>query len=289
MKLTEEGLGGLVVPLVGAFIVPHGSMILDAKEKDISKEAMKLHDAMVKISNTIASLGPHLIFLTSPHGIALSRDFGIYLNAGGSGSAEWDDEYKEYKVHVKFDQKQANRMLCYLVERRDSVSGIAAFAEGVDTPLRWGEAVPLWFLRNLPESTEYIIMSQPMRRYYEAEKMVSESLTLGGNLRSFFESLKEKVAVIISADLGHTHSRDGPYGFSETAKVFDNVIEKWASTLDEDLLLGKASITLRKALCCGYVGFVILQGMLEGTGFRPNVLTRSNPSYYGMMVVEYIK
>jgi aromatic ring-opening dioxygenase LigB subunit len=277
------------MPLIGAFVVPHGSMILDAREKNISKNAIALHDAMVRISNTIASLKPDLIFLTSPHGIALSHNFGIYLNAGGSGSAEWEDQYKEYKVRVKFDQKQAHRLLGFLDESGDSVSGISAFTTGADAPLRWGEAVPLWFLRGLPERAKYVIMSQPMRRYDEAEKMIDETLTLGRNLRSFFESIEEKVIAIISADLGHTHSQDGPYGFSETAKTFDNLIERWASTLDEDLLLRNASRTLKKALCCGYVGFVILQGMLEGTDFRPNIMARSSPTYYGMMVVEFIK
>ncbi|MFX0096695.1 MAG: hypothetical protein ACFE7E_02935 [Candidatus Hodarchaeota archaeon] len=277
------------MPLVGAFILPHGSIILDPEKKNIPKETIRLHEAMIKISNTVAGLEPNLIFLTTPHGIALTHDFGIYLNEGGSGSAEWDNEYMDYKVHVKFDQKQASKMLEYLSEGEGSVSGISAYASGVDAPLRWGEAVPMWFLRGLPKRAKYVVMSQPIRRYYEAEKMTYESLTLGRNLRSFFEPLEEKVIVIISADLGHTHSPDGPYGFSETAKAFDNMIEKWASTLDQELLLRDASRMLKKALCCGYLGFVILQGMLEGTDFRPNILIRSSPTYYGMMVVEYIK
>lgn len=277
------------MPLVGAFILPHGSVILDPGKRGIPKQAISLHNAMVGVSNTIASLRPDLIFLTSPHGVSLSHDFGIYLNAGGSGTAEWNNEYKEYKVQVKFDQRQANRLLEYLREKGHFMSGISMFSAAVDAPLRWGEAVPLWFLRELPEEIKYIVMTQPIRRYHEAEKMISESLTLGKNLKSFFESLDEKTIVIISADLSHTHSDDGPYGFSETAEAFDNLIEQWASTLDEDILLRKASLTLKKALCCGYVGFVILQGMLEKTDFRANILARSNPTYYGMMVAEYIK
>lgn len=277
------------MPLVGAFVLPHGSMILEPKKRAVPKEAIEIHNAMVSVSNTIINLEPSLIFLTSPHGVALSHDFGIYLNVAGSGTAEWDDEYKEYEVHIDFDQEQAKRLLGYLRERGAFVSGISAFSAGVDAPLRWGEVVPLWFLRNLSKETRYIIMSQPMRRYKEAREMVSESLALGKNLKSFFESLEEKAIVIVSADLAHTHSRDGPYGFSETAKTFDSLIGKWASTMDESLLLGNASSILENALCCGYVGLVILQGMLEGTDFQSNVLARANPTYYGMMVAAYIK
>ncbi|MFX1485914.1 MAG: hypothetical protein ACFFBS_02205 [Promethearchaeota archaeon] len=277
------------MPMVGAFIVPHGSMILDPKKKAVQKEAIRLHNAMVDASNTIINLKPSLVFLTSPHGIALSRDFGIYLNSAGSGSAEWDNEYKEYRVCVEFDQEQAGRLLEYLRKRGALVSGISAFSASVDAPLRWGEVVPLWFLRGLSKETKYIIMSQPTRRYSEAKEMVPESLALGKYLKSFFESQRRKAVVIISADLAHTHSRDGPYGFSEAAKTFDSTIEKWASTMDESLLLGNASLKLESALCCGYVGFVILQGMLEGADFRSNVLARANPTYYGMIVAEYVR
>ena len=42
--------------------------------------------------------------------------------------------------------------------------------------------------------------------------------------------MEEKVAIVISSDLAHTHSKDGPYGFSEKAQLFDDAIEKWANT-----------------------------------------------------------
>ena len=274
--------------IVGAFILPHGSMILDPKKKGIPKEAIELHKAMVDAAKTIKELKPEIIFLTSPHSIALSNDFGVYLNKSGSGSAEWNNEYKDYTVKVDFDEDITNQLLEYLTEKETAISGIAAFTPGVDAPFRWGEAVPLWFLKNLSTKPKYILLSQPIKRHDQTKEMIPETLTLGNDLRLFFESIKKRVVIIISADMGHTHDKDGPYGFSEVAEPFDALIEDWAGKLDRNILVKKVVSKLDKALCCGYIGFVLLQGILEKMNLEPEVIIRSTPTYYGMMVAKYL-
>ncbi|MHA1461994.1 MAG: hypothetical protein ACTSQ0_02890 [Candidatus Heimdallarchaeota archaeon] len=275
--------------VVGAYILPHGALVLDPTVENLPNEAIELHHAMNEMAKTIEDLKPDLIFITTPHSIALSNDFGIYLNKGGSGSAEWDNKYKKFKVQVEFDQKISNDLLDYLLEKETAVHGIATFTPGMDAPFRWGEAVPLWFLRKLSTKPKYILMSQPLRRLEETKELIPETLTLGNDLRLFFESLEKRIIVIISADLGHTHQKNGPYGFSEEAEPFDKLMEKWAGTLDEKYLIRKAVPKLDKALCCGYIGFVLLQGMINGKGFTPEGITRATPSYYGMMVTRYTK
>ncbi|NHJ84903.1 MAG: hypothetical protein FK734_05545 [Asgard group archaeon] len=273
--------------IVGAFILPHGSMILDPKKKGLPKEAIDLHHAMKKMASEINSLKPDLIFMTTPHSIALSNDFGLYLNVGGSGSAEWNNEYSEFQVKVEFDLEIANELLEFLVEKETAINGIATFTASIDAPLKWGEAVPLWFLRNLNSKPKYILMSQPMRRYDNAKDLIPETLTLGNDLRIFFEGLKKRVVILISADLGHTHQESGPYGYTDIAQSFDELIEKWALTLDSKILLKEAVPLLDKALICGFIGFVMLQGILDKMKVQPEIFARLTPSYYGMMVAKY--
>ena len=43
---------------------------------------------------------PDLIILDSPHGIKLSESFAVYLNATAKGTAEWNDEWTEFKVSL---------------------------------------------------------------------------------------------------------------------------------------------------------------------------------------------
>ena len=274
--------------IVGAFILPHGAMILDPEKEGIPKQAIALHKEMKKVAKMIDDLKPDLIFLTTPHSIGLSNDFGIYLNKGGSGCAEWNNDYKEFVVEVEFDQNIANELLDILSEKETAIHGIATFTSGANAPFRWGEAVPLWFLNNIKKKPKYVLLSQPLRRLDQAKELIPETLTLGNDLRLYFEELEKKVVIIISADLGHTHQEDGPYGFNEEAEPFDQLIETWAATLDEKILTKKVVPKLDSALCCGYIGFVLLQGMIQNKGFAPKVLIRETPSYYGMLIATYL-
>ncbi|HUT82275.1 MAG TPA: hypothetical protein VMZ29_13820 [Candidatus Bathyarchaeia archaeon] len=274
--------------IVGAFILPHGAMILDPKVKDLPKEAIELHKAMLKAAEQIAKLKPDIIFMTSPHGIALSEEYGIYVNRGGNGTAEWDGSYQNYKVKVEFNQDLAIELYNYLLDKETNVSKIATFTSGVEAPFRWGEAVPLWFIRDI-KNVQFIYMSQPLKRLENPEELIPETITLGNDLRIFFDKLDKRVVIITSADLAHTHLKSGPYGFNELAEPFDQLMEEWASNLNRNILLKKAVPLLEDALCCGFIGFVILQGLLEKLNFKPQVVHRATPTYYGMMISSYIK
>ena len=275
--------------IVGAFILPHGSMILDPKKKEISNQAIKLHYEMKKIGNIIKQLSPEIIFLTTPHSIALSYDYGIYLNKIASGTAEWNGEYGEFSIDIKLSQELSTKLLNFLQEKMSTVQGISAYSSSVSIPLQWGEVVPLWFLKDIPLNLEYIILSQPLRRLEHAKSMIAESISLGTHLKKFFESIDKRIALIISADLSHTHEKEGPYGFSEEAEIFDEIIQNWAASLNNQILTEKIIPILDKAMCCGLIGFAILQGMIEDDNFKPNILIRKTPSYYGMMVASYLK
>jgi aromatic ring-opening dioxygenase LigB subunit len=275
--------------IVGAFILPHGSMILDPKKNGISKQAIRLHEEMKKIGNLVKQLTPDIIFLTTPHSIALSHDYGIYLNKNASGTAEWNGEYREFSINIKLNQDISSKLLNYLQEKKNAVQGISAYASDVNIPLQWAEVVPLWFLKGLPLNVEYIIFSQPLRRFEYSKEMISESIALGTNLKKFFESINKRVVLTISADLSHTHEKEGPYGFSEEAEIFDELIQDWATSLKSQILTQKIIPILNKAMCCGLIGFCILQGMIGDDNFKPNVLIRASPSYYGMMVASYLK
>ncbi|MBN1329402.1 MAG: hypothetical protein JXA54_08005 [Candidatus Heimdallarchaeota archaeon] len=274
--------------IVGAFILPHGAMILDPKAKDVPKEAIELHKAMLEAANHIAKLKPDIIFMTSPHGIALSEEYGIYVNKSGEGSAEWNGSYQDYKINIDFNQELAIELYEYLIEKETNVSKIATFTPSVDAPLRWGEAVPLWFIRDL-KNVQFIYMSQPLKRLENPEELIPETITLGNDLRIFFEQLNKRVIILISADLAHTHLKVGPYGFNELAEPFDALMEEWARKLNRNILLKKAVPLLEEVFCCGFIGFVILQGILEKLNFKSQIIQRSTPTYYGMMVTSYLK
>lgn len=271
--------------LIGSFFVPHGSLILDLSKVGISDSTKQIHLEMVKISQKIRELNPELCFLITPHGISLSNDYGLYANQTAEGTAEWENEYHNYKVEINLDQDETRTLFKFLTNLSIPVSTITCFSAGVHTPLRWGEAVPLWFLKEI--DMKYIIMSLPTRRYDQAKEMIPELMNLGSSLVEYFNKSDKKIIALISGDLAHTHSQDGPYKFSEKAEEFDQIIEQWVITGAKNLLLSGAKNILDEALCCGFPGLIILQGLLEKSNLNPRFLIRGHPSYYGMLVASF--
>ncbi|MHA1167849.1 MAG: hypothetical protein ACTSRU_08520 [Candidatus Hodarchaeales archaeon] len=267
----------------GAFIFPHGSMILDPDKND--RKSLSLNKTLMELGKKIAGIDHDAIFLTTPHGISHSNDFGVYLNTSLEGNAEWEGKYAEYSIKVMVNTNLSEKYIIHLKENNCRVSGITCFSRGVPAIARWGEAVPLWFLKHL--ESEYIILSQPTRRYKQALEMVPELLKMGELTRNFLDSQDRKIIAVISADLAHTHDENGPYGFPDTAEVFDKLIEQWVNTLDQNILVDRVGVILNRALCCGFSGFVILQGMLKKGNWEGDVLVNEHPSYYGMMAASF--
>lgn len=138
--------------------------------------------------------------------------------------------------------------------------------------------------------------------------MIPELLTLGKNIHQWTESnenvASKKIAVMISSDLSHCHSADptSPYPFSEFATVFDECIKNWAETdmnltnnqTSYDKLITDAGGYVDRILSCGYTGLVTLHGLLSeavcrGSNFKSELLDYSAPTYYGMMVNNFIR
>ena len=84
-----------------------------------------------------------------------------------------------------------------------------------------------------------VILSQPSRRYDNDVGMIPELLQLGTffahflyhiiymcageELYTILQALSERVVVVISGDLAHTHLPDGPYGYSNASEPYDMV------------------------------------------------------------------
>lgn len=152
-----------------------------------------------------------------------------------------------------------------------------------------------------------VIIGQPTERHSDTEKMIPELLKLGDGIFQWTQSdeniSRKKIAVLISSDLSHFHSTDptSPYPFSEYAKVFDEYISEWAaidissSTAPEsyEKLLTLAGALVNRIGTCGYTGLVTLYGILKkacenGSAFRAKLFYYSAPTYFGMMVNNFI-
>ena len=291
----------LLHPIIGkilsATVIPHGDFCYDPSLVNYTNGSQELHAAAIEVGAYINSLKPDYIFLTTPHGLALTTDYAFYQNSNGSGFALIGGDlhnasFPEYKVYLDTSLAPAViESILALLDNVPNISGLSAFADTEAMALRWGEVVPLSFLRDTTSNnfTKTMIMSMPTKRYTDSEGMVPELLSLGTTIGLYLESLTESVSVIISSDLAHTHIASGPYGYSPTSEPFDLACGLWAKTLEPEPLLVVAKSLVGKALSCGFTGLVFLHGLLTSipVQWTPKLYANYHPTYYGMLVADF--
>jgi aromatic ring-opening dioxygenase LigB subunit len=253
----------------------------------------RLHDAAYRVGAEIDALQPDLIFLSTPHGLIDGTNFLFYSNSDAEGHA--DVGTYRVSVSLQVDRAKVRQVVDHL--RKSSVTNVSTLSGFVNKeplPLRWGEVLPLLYAEGTfrHRRPSAILMSQPSRRSTEAVAMIPELRRLGAALFRVFDPWKERVVVLASADLAHTHLPSGPYGFSPAADPFDTACGKWAATLHSETLIVTAARHALAARACGFTGLVMLDGLLHAARsrgpWRSELLAIGHPSYYGMMVAQMV-
>jgi len=328
-------LSAVVVPtafvrsrLQAAVILPHGDFAYDPF---VLPSGSKARSAAQQVALAARSAGewlshfiePEILVVSTPHGIQLTKDFAIYNGQTARGSTwigkdlqsnneilnSYTDDYKQrwpYQIHLgpilletNMSQEIVDKLTAPSNLIQYNVSGVSVTIDddSEDMPLHWGEIIPLSFISSSASPRKHVIVSHPQRRYKEAPLMVDELMELGAWFRDYLDSRPENIAIIVSADLSHTH-QDQPYFYSNSSAVMDRLLGQWASDpcRNAPLLLKKARSLQLDALVCGFTGFVWLHGILcprsqskkpPLSNWKSQVLANRNATYYGMIVATY--
>ena len=129
--------------------------------------------------------------------------------------------------------------------------------------------MPLEFLR-----PPRVVVVAPAR-----DRPLEEHLRLGEAIAA----LPGRVALIASADHGHAHDPDGPYGFDPAAAAYDARLQEILASDRLDFLPLAELVEPAKADSLWQL--LVLQGALRETA-RADVLAYAAPTYYGMLVAE---
>ena len=301
---------------------------------------------------------PLIVLMTTPHGIKLDYDYGIYVSSRGRGTAtiggdcigfrddafgynigrerkirnirkgavskesssnettkEHDGrhhcQHKPYNVTLNnidlAPTALAKDLLTFLhQEKNHPVSGVYSYDDETPIPLNWGEIVPLLLLpttnphasattTSISSSSSSkilpLIWTFPYRRYNHSVEMVPELLQVGADIMDWAQRRPERIAILVSGDLSHTHQSDGPYGYSAASGLYDNAIGRWAGGNDNNnnnstregsrhgswdpcqpeataALLKRAKELQPDAKSCGFTGYVMWHGMMCPTSTR---------------------
>jgi aromatic ring-opening dioxygenase LigB subunit len=141
-------------------------------------------------------------------------------------------------------------------------------------PLDWGALVPLWFVPRTP----VVIVSPARDRSWDEHVRAGASVARATGMR--------RIGLIASADHGHAHDPEGPYGFEPAAEEYDrHVVELVESNRLERLLYLEPSL-VERAKADSLWQLLMLHGAL-GENYEAEFLAYEVPTYYGMLCAAY--
>jgi len=142
-----------------------------------------------------------------------------------------------------------------------------------EMPIDWGTEIPLEFMRG-----GRIVVVSPAR-----DRSLEEHVRAGAAIAR--ATADRRVALVASADHGHAHDADGPYGFDPGAAEYDERIQQLVGENRLDALLELGPLAAA-AKADSLWQLLVLHGALVDRA-RVELLSYEAPTYYGMLCAAY--
>ncbi len=273
-------MGGLVF---GA-IAPHGHLAIpEACAPGERGLAGATQGAMAELGRRFAAARPDATILCTPHNVHVEGHLAAIVAGRLAGSlSDWTREAIELRCPT--DRDLAGAALDAL--RAAGLPAVGVSYGGNDpatatAPLDWGALIPLWFMGGRTDPPVPVVVLSPAR-----DLPREAHVRAGRALAALAASSGRRVALIASADHGHAHRADGPYGYDPAAAEYDARV---ADLVRADRLAGLLEIDpalVAAAKADSYWQMLILHGAL-GDGWRGEFLSYEAPTYFGMLCAAY--
>jgi aromatic ring-opening dioxygenase LigB subunit len=226
-------------------IAPHGDVDADPE----------LRAAMDELGRRFDAAAPEVAIVVTPHNVHVERHLAV-VTAGHVGPHETD-------------RGLADALLDAF--RADGLPAVGVSYGGNDPaeaemPLDWGTEIPLDAVR-----APRVVVVAPAR-----DLPLHDHVRAGAALAR--ATGDRRVALLASADHGHAHDPEGPYGFHPAAAEYDALVQEIVRDGGRDYerlaaLVGDAKADSLWQLL-----------VLEGAGAEVELLAYAAPTYYGMLV-----
>ncbi|WP_297508166.1 extradiol dioxygenase [Thermococcus sp.] len=260
--------------LVGIGLMPHGNPVLEPPDEETRKLAEVLRD----IGRAFSDVDSYV--LISPHNVRMSDHLGVVMAENliswlGFEGVELPGEWK------------TDRELAEKIYRAEKDAGIPivdlnfASRSGQYSrwPLSWGELIPLQFLRKRP-----LVLMTPSRGI-DRKTLVKSGEILGKVL----EESGKRIALIVSADHGHGHSENGPYGKVKESEEYDRLIMELINENRLEELPSVPEELVRKALVDSYWQMLMMLGAMRVGEFELRESAYACPTYFGMAGALWVR
>jgi aromatic ring-opening dioxygenase LigB subunit len=256
--------------IVFAAIAPHGGPVFDQPDAPTRK-------GMEELGRRFAQAKPDAVIVATPHGLHADGHFAVVRSSRLEGDAsQWTDADTHYEGPG--EPELADACIDALRDAGLPALGVTfgSTAAGSSTmPLDWGALIPLWFMR------APAVVVTPCRALSN-----DDHVRAGRALAA--ATGERRVAFIASADHGHGHTADGPYGFAAESADYDERIQ---AIVRENRLAELAEwdpAFAGTAKADSFWQLLMLHGAL-GDAFSAELLSYEAPTYFGMLTASFAR
>lgn len=268
--------------VVGACIAPHGAEAIPELAGNMLESFAETRGGMLKLAEEMKNQRPETIVLATPHNLRLEATIGVIATEFTEGSLEADG--KQIKLHCECDRQLAKEILKTAKQRNLPVVGVgygASDGPASCMPMDWGTFIPLWFLVGQNKAPKVMIVTPsreiPLENLVDFGRAITESA----------ESLKRRVVFVASADQGHAHKPDGPYGFNPASKEYDEMVVHAIRSNNLKPLLSLSPQFVENAKPDSLWQIAILEGVLESVRMKAHLLSYQAPTYFGLLCAVF--
>lgn len=269
--------------IVFACIAPHGAELIPKLAGKMLKDFAETRKGMKEIAGMMKRQHPETIVLATPHNLRLEKTIGVVTSEFTEGVLEANG--KQVKLHCSCDRELAKQIL---KDAKKSALPAVGANYGTDEgpascmPMDWGTLIPLWFLVRPNSLKPKVVIVTPSR-----EISLRRLVDFGRVIAKAAETSDKKVAFVASADQGHAHKADGPYGFDSASAKYDETVKRAITENDLEPLLKLPQRFVEDAKPDSLWQMAILQGVLERVRMTGRLLSYQVPTYYGMLCASF--
>ncbi len=268
--------------MVFAAIAPHGGIAIaeacDAEEGDL---ALKTRAGMEELGRRFTAAKPDLAVVATPHNVHIASAIAVVV--AGRVKGRLNGTAPPVELDVPSDTDLAWGLLESLL--RAGVPSVAVSFGSNDppaavAPMDWGVLIPLWFMGGRHRPPVPTIVVTPARDLSPADHV-----NAGAAIAAAAEATDRRIAFIASADHGHAHRGDGPYGFHPDAARYDALITDLVRANRLEGLLEIDPELVERAKADSWWQMLMLHGATRG--WRGELISYEAPTYFGMLTAAY--
>jgi aromatic ring-opening dioxygenase LigB subunit len=254
--------------IVFGAIAPHGNPVYEQPDGPTAK-------GMHELARRLEASGAEAAILATPHGTLLDGHFGVVRAAHLTEHPnQFVDAAHLYQGpgHPELADACVSALLAAGLPALGLTFGTTA-AGGSTMPVDWGAGIPLSFLR-LPAVIVTPCRALSNEDHVRAGKALARATG------------DQPVAFVASADHGHGHAHDGPYGFSEHSAPYDDDVQDIVRRNALGELADWDPQRAKDALADSLWQMLMLHGALDDR-FQSALISYEAPTYFGMLTAAF--